>query len=415
MIATSVTRVCCCSASPWSSAASLYPLVAVGIGQTVFPDQAKGSLVCGPDGTPVGSRLIAQPFTEDEYFQPRPSAASYNAAASAPSNWAPPTTCCATASPAARPDREVPQRPKKGQLVGPDIEAWFQKDQFQGKPGHRRPVGRRAQRPGAGLGQGRPVERRLRRRRGRRRIAAEVAQWIKDNPDTPEPSREDLAVAFFDELLEGAPGQVPGRGAARDADGKTREGDRAGEGRHGHPVDLLRHVAAGASPTPTWKQVPADMVMASGSGLDPHITLENALYQLDRVAAAVGEEYRTATRRRCAREIEALLEAERDGAARRAGRCRSWSTCWKSTSRCGRATARRRPDRDSPATAAASTCRRWVLLQRDGQAPQRGAGALRGTRWGSFPSSSGSPPYCTMQDPAVRPSCVLRGHTLAPS
>jgi hypothetical protein len=66
----------------------LYPLVLWVIGQAVFPFQANGSMLQGPDGQPVGSQLIAQPFTKDEYFQPRPSAASYNASASASSTYA---------------------------------------------------------------------------------------------------------------------------------------------------------------------------------------------------------------------------------------------------------------------------------------------------------------------------------------
>ena len=55
----------------------------------------------------------------------------------------------------------------------------------------------------------------------------------------------------------------------------------------------------------------ADMVMASGSGLDPHITLKNALYQLDRVAAKRAAD----TNRDVAKvrqEIKALLNQKKD-------------------------------------------------------------------------------------------------------
>ena len=64
----------------------LYPLAILVVGQGLFPASASGSLVAGPDGKPVGSQLIAQKFTGDQWFQPRPSAADYNAAASSGSN-----------------------------------------------------------------------------------------------------------------------------------------------------------------------------------------------------------------------------------------------------------------------------------------------------------------------------------------
>ena len=62
-----------------------YPAVLLAVARLV-PTTAAGSLVAGPDGAPVGSRLIAQEFKGDEWFRPRPSAVGYNAGGSGGSN-----------------------------------------------------------------------------------------------------------------------------------------------------------------------------------------------------------------------------------------------------------------------------------------------------------------------------------------
>ena len=51
----------------------IYPLLMTGIGTVVFPDQAHGSLI-EKDGKVIGSALIGQSFTSDQYFHGRPSA-----------------------------------------------------------------------------------------------------------------------------------------------------------------------------------------------------------------------------------------------------------------------------------------------------------------------------------------------------
>jgi K+-transporting ATPase ATPase C chain len=75
-----------------------YPLAMVAIGAIPgLSDNAKGSLVEGTDGKPVGSRLIGQSFVDSDgnpvpgYFQSRPSAAGdgYDPTATAASNLGP--------------------------------------------------------------------------------------------------------------------------------------------------------------------------------------------------------------------------------------------------------------------------------------------------------------------------------------
>lgn len=66
----------------------LYPLFITAIGAVFFPYQAGGSIIV-KDGVPVGSELLAQKFTSDRYFHPRPSAVDYNPVPSGGSNLGP--------------------------------------------------------------------------------------------------------------------------------------------------------------------------------------------------------------------------------------------------------------------------------------------------------------------------------------
>jgi K+-transporting ATPase ATPase C chain len=87
----------------WALLGLAYPFAVIGLGRTIFPYQAQGSLIRGADATVIGSRLIGQQWTGPEWFHGRPSAttgvdpndptklvaAPYNSANSGGSNLGP--------------------------------------------------------------------------------------------------------------------------------------------------------------------------------------------------------------------------------------------------------------------------------------------------------------------------------------
>lgn len=68
-----------------------YPFAVTGVAQTVFSEQADGSLVRDKAGKVVGSALVGQTFAEPIYLHPRPSAAGdgYDASSSSGANLGP--------------------------------------------------------------------------------------------------------------------------------------------------------------------------------------------------------------------------------------------------------------------------------------------------------------------------------------
>jgi len=66
-----------------------YPLAVTAVAQVAFPEQANGSLVHDEAGKVRGSSLIAQGFSGDAWFHPRPSAGDFATVSSSASNLAP--------------------------------------------------------------------------------------------------------------------------------------------------------------------------------------------------------------------------------------------------------------------------------------------------------------------------------------
>lgn len=267
----------------------IYPSILWVVGQVAFHDQAEGSLIRSADGkTVIGSRLIGQPFSDDKYFQPRPSAAGngYDASMSGGSNLA-------ASNPKLRGRIAQQLGPlvhyrasfRGGKAVGEDVEAWFTAEAARGRNLTAEWFKEYSKLAPGWAGSSDPIK-------------AYVKKWAEDHPAVKaawaeknsaasgEPEAADLAEFFFPSYIEANPRTWPTT-VEVEVQGKKEKQikpDTKGSDVQSYFFDMwLREHPAEA---PEIEPVPADMVMSSGSGLDPHITLRNAEYQAPRVAEA---------------------------------------------------------------------------------------------------------------------------------
>jgi K+-transporting ATPase ATPase C chain len=253
----------------------------------------------------AGSLLVAQPFTKDEYFQPRPSAASYDASASASSALAASNYALRNrVATALGPIVKYKTGPKAGQLVGPDIEAWFQQDRFGGQPHIVAQWADLHNSIAAAWVTGDPTHTAYVDAWAKAHPDV-VSQWVKNNPATPQPKAADIAVLFFDNFSKDNPGRFPSA-VTETKNGKSVtsiQPVKQGSDIQANNIDMWRQDHADAD----LQDVPGDMVTTSGSGLDPHITLENAEYQLDRIASKWAQDTRQDPAK-VRQQIEAILQ-----------------------------------------------------------------------------------------------------------
>jgi potassium-transporting ATPase KdpC subunit len=311
-----------------------YPTAIWLYANCLFPANAAGSLItkdnAGGNQTVQGSRLIAQPFTKPWYFQPRPSAPLYNATASGGSNYG-------ANNPRLR-DRVARQLGplvkydldslKRDDSVQKDIEAWFtgyqpelDQDPLMVQWAKSFPtlavnwVKDDANRPAV-------VE-------WLRRHPEILDKWKESHPDAELPDLndekatipfDDIATAFFVSVAATEEYVSPKRERwDRNRWLESKEYDTGSKDGNGKPVmgKQFKPTTEGidlqatffdmwlqAHPDVVLQKVPADMVTASGSGLDPHITLRNANYQLQGVVAA-----RAAALNRPPTEVRPRIEA----------------------------------------------------------------------------------------------------------
>ncbi len=274
----------------------MYPVVMYAIGRGLFPTAASGSIVT-ENGVVRGSRLIAQPFTADEYFWPRPSAAGYNATASGASNWG---------------ANNPKLRDRVAQFIGPivqfkktsrfytgtepakavqtNIVAWF-----AAKPDRAAEWASEFEVAAANWAKSDLANEKYGLPGDYIQTWATdhtdvVAAWKSANPSkTDEPKPEELVPFFFASFVKIYPAKWPGVVEMEQPDKSIVKRIAPVSTDAAIPAlffEMWLRDPANKDQVADLEPVSADMVMASASGLDPHISLRNAVsvYQLDRVA-----------------------------------------------------------------------------------------------------------------------------------